>query len=425
MLKSTNKIETNKYELEVEVDAAQFENAVQSTYRRKAKNISIPGFRKGKAPRKMIEKLYGEGFFYEDAVNALVPAAVYPAVAEAGLTPVVRPDVEVTSLDKNTGVVFKMTVISKPEVEISDYMGIEIAKNVKDITDEDVDNEVNKLRERQGRLVTVEGRAAENGDTTVIDFEGFIDGKAFDGGKEDMYELKLGTGYFIPGFEDQIVGHNPGDEFTVNVTFPENYQMTDVAGKPAEFKVKLHEIKALELPEVDDEFVKDVSEFDTLDELKNDIKTKLTERAAKNADIEAENKLYDTVIEKMTAEIPNEMIEAKIDEMVRDFEYRLSTQGLNLETYLSYTGMDAEGFRKTFRDNAEKQVKLRLAFEKIAQLENVEVSDEAIEAEVQKIADAYKITPAQVKQIVTKDNIMDDLKVEAAAKLVKDSAKIA
>ncbi|MGN1415904.1 MAG: trigger factor [Oscillospiraceae bacterium] len=425
MLKSTNKIETNKYELEVEVDAAQFENAVQSTYRRKAKSITVPGFRKGKAPRKMIEKLYGEGFFYEDAVNALVPAAVYPAVKEAGLTPVVRPEVEVTSLDKNSGVVFKMTVISKPEVEISDYKGIEIAKNVKDITDEDVDNEIGKLRERQGRLVTVEGRAAENGDTTVIDFEGFIDGVAFDGGKEEMYELKLGTGYFIPGFEDQIVGHNPGDEFTVNVTFPENYQMTDVAGKPAEFKVKLHEIKALELPEVDDEFVKDVSEFDTLDELKNDIKSKLTERAAKNADVEAENKLYDTVIEKMSAEVPDEMYEAKIDEMVRDFEYRLSTQGLNLETYLSYTGMDAEGFRKTFRDNAEKQVKLRLAFEKIAELENVEVSDEAVEAEVQKIADMYKITSAQVKQIVTKENIVDDLKVEAAAKLVKDSAKIA
>lgn len=425
MLKSTNKIETNKYELEVEVDAAQFENAVQSTYRRKAKNISIPGFRKGKAPRKMIEKLYGEGFFYEDAVNALVPAVVYPAVAEAGLTPVVRPDVEVTSLDKNSGVVFKMTVISKPEVEISDYKGIEIAKNVKDITDEDVDNEIAKLRERQGRLVTVEGRAAENGDTTVIDFEGFIDGVAFDGGKEEMYELKLGTGYFIPGFEDQIVGHNPGDEFTVNVTFPENYQMTDVAGKPAEFKVKLHEIKALELPEVDDEFVKDVSEFDTLDELKNDIKTKLTERAAKNAEIEAENKLYDTLIEKMTAEIPEEMIDAKIDEMVRDFEYRLSTQGLNLETYLSYTGMTADSFRKTFHDNAQKQVQLRLAFEKIAELENVEISDEAVEAEVQKIADAYKISVAQVKQIVSKQNVTDDLKVEAAAKLVKDSAKIA
>lgn len=425
MLKSTNKIETNKYELEVEVDAARFEDAVQSTYRRKAKNITIPGFRKGKAPRKMIEKLYGEGFFYEDAVNALVPVAVAPAVEEAGLTPVVRPEVEVTSLDKNSGVVFKVKVVSKPEVEISDYKGIEIEKIVKDITDEDVENEINKLRERQGRLVTVEGRAAENGDTTVIDFEGFIDGKAFDGGKEEKYELKLGTGYFIPGFEDQIVGHNPGDEFTVNVTFPENYQMTDVAGKPAEFKVKLHEIKALELPEVDDEFVKDVSEFDTLDELKNDIKTKLTDKAAKNAEIEAENKLYDTVIEKMTAEIPNEMIEAKIDELVRDFEYRLSSQGLNLETYFSFTGLNEESFRQTFKDNAQKQVQLRLAFEKIAQLENVEISDEAVEAEIQKIADTYKITAAQVKKIVPDQNILEDLKVEAAAKLVKDSAKIA
>ena len=235
MLKSTNKVETNKYEVEVSVTAEQFEEAVQKAYLRRKNKVAIPGFRKGKAPRKMIEKLYGEAFFYEDAVNALIPTYVADAMDEAKLFPVVRPEIDVTSLGKDTGVVFKVTAICKPEVEISDYKGIEVAKTVNAVTDEDVENELKRLQERQGRLVTVEGRAVENGDTTVIDFEGFIDGKPFEGGKEDKYELKIGSGYFIPGFEEQIIGHNPGDEFTVNVTFPENYQMEDVAGKPAEF----------------------------------------------------------------------------------------------------------------------------------------------------------------------------------------------
>lgn len=425
MLKSTNKIETNKYELEVEVNAEQFEQAVSSTYRRKAKNITIPGFRKGKANRKMIEKLYGEGFFYEDAVNSLIPVHVSEAVDEAKLSPVVRPDVEVISLGKDTGVIFKVTVISKPEVEISDYMGIEIEKNVKAITDEDIDNQIENLRKRQGRLVTVEDRAAENGDTTVIDFEGFMDGVPFDGGKENNYELKLGTGYFVPGFEDQVVGHKPGEEFTVNVTFPENYQMKELAGKPAEFRVKLHEVKTDELPDVDDDFVKDISEFDTVSELREDIRKQLTEKAEKAADIEAENKLYDTIIDKMSAEIPTEMYEVKIDEMIRDFEMRLSSQGLNLETYLSYTGMEADGFRKTFEDNAQKQVKLRLALEKIAELENVEIPEDDVKVEIAKIAEQYKITPEQVMRIVSPKNIEEDLKVEKAADLIKENAKIA
>ncbi len=425
MLKSTNKIETNKYELEVEVDAEQFEQAVSSTYRRKAKNITVPGFRKGKANRKMIEKLYGEGFFYEDAVNMLIPGQVGEAVDEAKLSPVVRPEVEVISLGKDTGVKFKVTVISKPEVEISDYMGIEIEKNVKAITDEDIDNQIENLRRRQGRLVTVEDRTAENGDTVVIDFEGFIDGVAFDGGKEDNYELKLGTGYFVPGFEDQVVGHKQGEEFTVNVTFPENYQMEEIAGKPAEFRVKLHEVKTDELPDVDDDFVKDISEFDTVGELRDDIRKQLAEKAEKAADIEAENKLYDTIIDKMSAEIPNEMFEIKIDEMIRDFETRLSGQGLNLETYLSYTGMEADGFRKTFEENAHKQVKLRLALEKIAELENIEIPEDDVKVEIAKIAEQYKITPEQVMRIVSPKNIEEDLKVGKAADIVKENAKIA
>ena len=425
MLKSTNKVETNKYEVEVSVTAEQFEEAVQKAYLRRKNKVAIPGFRKGKAPRKMIEKLYGEAFFYEDAVNALIPTYVADAMDEAKLFPVVRPEIDVTSLGKDTGVVFKVTAICKPEVEISDYKGIEVAKTVKAVTDEDVENELKRLQERQGRLVTVEGRAVENGDTTVIDFEGFIDGKPFEGGKENKYELKIGSGYFIPGFEEQIIGHNPGDEFTVNVTFPENYQMEDVAGKPAEFRVKLHEIKTVELPEIDDEFVKDVSEFDTLDELKADIKKKAEERAAKAADREAENKLFDAVIEKMTAEIPNEMYENKIDEMVRDFEMRLSQQGLTLDLYLSYTGMAKDAFRKTFEENAQKQVKLRLALEKIAERENIEVSDADAEEEIKKIADQYRITVEQVKQIISVESVREDLKVQKASDIVKESAKIA
>ena len=424
MLKSNNKIETNKYELEVEVNAEQFEDAVSRTYRRKAKNITVPGFRKGKATRKMIEKLYGEGFFYEDAVNALVPVYVNEAINEAGLSPVIRPDVEVTSLDKDTGVVFKVTVISKPEVEISDYKGIEVTKDVKTITDEDVENEVQKLRERQGRLVTVEGRAAENNDTVVIDFEGYIDGVAFEGGSEKMYELKLGSGYFIPGFEDQVVGHNVNDEFTVNVTSPENYQMTEVAGKPAEFKVLLHEIKSMELPDADDELAKDVSEFDTLDELKNDMKAKLTERAEKTADADAENKIFDTVINNMKAEVPNEMVEVKIDEMIKEFEYRISQQGLTLDTYLSYVGMEPDGFRLTFKENAEKQVKLRLALEKIAELENIEVSDSEVMDELNNMSKQYNLTVQQILRIVPASSVKADLLVQAASKLVRDSAKI-
>ena len=425
MLKSTNKVETNKYEVEVSVTAEQFEEAVQKAYLRRKNKVAIPGFRKGKAPRKMIEKLYGEAFFYEDAVNALIPTYVADAMDEAKLFPVVRPEIDVTSLGKDTGVVFKVTAICKPEVEISDYKGIEVAKTVNAVTDEDVENELKRLQERQGRLVTVEGRAVENGDTTVIDFEGFIDGKPFEGGKEDKYELKIGSGYFIPGFEEQIIGHNPGDEFTVNVTFPENYQMEDVSCKHAEFRVKLHEIKTVELPEIDDEFVKDVSEFDTLDELKADIKKKAEERAAKAADREAENKLFDAVIEKMTAEIPNEMYENKIDEMVRDFEMRLSQQGLTLDLYLSYTGMAKDAFRKTFEENAQKQVKLRLALEKIAELENIEVSDADAEEEIKKIADQYRITVEQVKQIISVESVREDLKVQKASDIVKESAKIA
>ena len=422
-LVSTNKIDATKYELIINVDAAGFEKALQEAYLKARKHININGFRKGKAPRKMIEQLYGDNVFFEDAVNLLVNTDVAPIVEETDYELIASPDIEVTSVNKNDGVEFKITITTKPEVEISDYKGIEIEKTVKAITDEDINNQIEALRERNGRLVTIEDRAAENGDIAVIDFEGFKDGVAFEGGKDTNYELALGSNTFIPGFEEQIVGKKTGEEFTINVTFPENYQMEEIAGQPCEFKIKLNEIKAKELPELDDEFVKDATEFDTLDELKADMKAKLEERASKNAEIEADNKLYETLIDKMTADIPEIMYESKIDEMVRDFEMRLSQQGLNMEMYLTYTNMDMSAFRKTFEDQAQKQVKVRLALEKIAELENVEISDEKVEEEINKMAEQYNLTADKIKAIVSPKAIKSDLKVAEASKIVKDSAK--
>ena len=423
-LVSTNKIENAKYELEIKVDAEGFEKAIQEAYMKARKRISVNGFRKGKAPRKMIEQLYGENVFYEDAVNALVNTDVAPAVDETDYELVANPEINVTSISKTEGVTFKVVITVKPDVEISDYKGIEVEKTVKTVTDEDVDEQIQALRERNGRLVTVDDRAAQNGDIAVIDFEGFKDGVPFEGGKDSNYELALGSGTFVPGFEEQVVGKNTGEEFTINVTFPEKYQMEEIAGQPCEFKVKLNEIKTKELPELDDEFVKDATEFDTLDELKKDMKTKLEERAVQMADAEAENKIFEALIEKLNAEIPPVMFENKIDEMIRDFDVRLSQQGLNMETYLMYTNMDMPAFRKTFEEQAQKQVKVRLALEKIAELENVQISDEQVEEEIKRMSEQYKMPVARIKSIVGTKAVKSDLMVAEASKIVKDSAKI-
>lgn len=423
-LVSANKIDATKYELIIGVDAEGFEKALQGAYMKARKKININGFRKGKAPRKMIEQLYGENVFYEDAVNDLVRTDITKVLDEEDYDLIDTPEVAVESVNKNDGVKFKVTVMVKPEVEISDYKGIEVEKTVNAVTDEDIDKQLQALRERNGRLVTVEGRPAENGDIAVIDFEGFKDGVPFEGGKDENYELALGSGTFIPGFEEQVVGKSTGEEFTINVTFPENYQMEDIAGQLCEFKIKLNEIKTKELPDLDDEFVKDATEFETLDELKNDMRTKLEERSAKNADTEAENKIFETLIEKMSADIPEIMFEHKIDEMVRDFEMRLSQQGLNMEMYLTYTNMDTAAFRKTFEDQAQKQVKVRLALEKIAELENVEISDEKAEEEIARMAEQYNLTVDRVKSVVSVKAVKEDLKVAEASKIVLDSAKI-
>ena len=423
-LKSANKVETNKHELEIEISAEAFEAAVQAAYLKAKKNINVPGFRKGHAPRKIVEKEYGEGVFYEDALNAIIPAEVDTAVAEAGLELVARPDVEVTEVSKEKGAVIKAVCITKPEIEIKDYKGIKIEKSVKTVSDDDVDHEIDHIRQKGKRIITVEDRAAQNGDDVVIDFEGFKDNVAFEGGKAEKFTLTLGSGQFIPGFEDQIIGHNIGDEFDVNVTFPEDYGAKELAGAPAVFKVKLHEIKTKELPELDDEFVKDQSEFDTVDELKADVRKKLEDAAKKTSEQEEEGKIFDEVIAKVEGEIPEVMYERRVDEMIEEMGQRLAPQGISLDMYLQYTGQTLDSLKKTYREQAEKQVKLRLALEKISELEGIEVTDDEAEEEIKKMADNYKMEVEQVKSYVTVDAVKKDLAVGKAADLVKAEAVI-
>lgn len=423
-LTSKNKLETNKYELIVSVDAETFEQAVEKAYRKNCKKINVPGFRKGKAPRKMIEKLYGEGVFYDDAVNDLYPDAAEAAVKEAELTLVDRPEVEVTKVGREDGVEYKITCVTKPEVELGEYKGIKATKTVKNVTEDDIKAELEKMQDRNSRVITVDDRAAENGDTAVIDFEGFIDGEAFDGGKGENFDLTLGSGQFIPGFEDQIIGHNSGDEFDVNVPFPDDYHVEDLKGKPALFKVKLKEIKSKELPEIDDEFAKDVSEFDTLEELKKDIKAKIAESNDKAAETELENTLMDKVVEGMKAEIPEVMFENRITESVREFEYRLQSQGLNLETYLQYAGTTMDKFREGFKEQAEKQVKLRLALEKIVEAENITASEDELNEEYGKMASAYGMEADKIKELVSAEDISMDICANKAIDFVKENAEV-
>lgn len=423
-VKSNKEIETNKHELEIEISAEAFEAAIEKAYQKQKKNISVPGFRKGKATRKLIEKEYGEGVFFEDAVNALVPGEVDTAVAEAGFELVTRPDVEVVSVDKENGIELKVTCITKPEVTIKKYKGLEATKTVKDVTDEDVNKDIDNLRQKGMRIIDVDDRACQNGDDVVIDFDGYKDGVPFEGGKAEKFTLSLGSGQFIPGFEDQVCGHSIGDEFDINVTFPEEYGAEDLAGQDAVFKIKLHEIKAKELPELDDDFVKDTTEFDTVDELKADIKKKLEEAEEKKADSEVEGNLFDQVIDNVEGEIPGVMYENRVDEMIQDMTQRLAPQGISLEMYLQYTGSDMDTLKKTYREQAEKQVKLRLALEKIAADEKIEVSDDEVEEEFKKMADAYKMDVDQVKLYVTPDALKKDVAVGKAVELIKDSAKI-
>ncbi len=427
MLKEFSKKETNRYELVITVDAEKFNAAVKQAYEQNRDKINIKGFRPGKAPQSFIEKVYGEGVFFEDALNIVYPVAVEEAIAESKLEYVEdKIDTEVVSISKAEGVEFKIVITVKPEVEIEGYKGLKAEKVKAVVTDEEIDAEVNSVADRNSRMITVEDRAAAMGDTAVIDYEGFCDGKAFDGGKGESYSLALGSNTFIPGFEEQVVGHSTGDEFDVNVTFPEEYHSEDLKGKAATFKCKLHEIKVKELPAIDDEFAKDVSEFDTLAEYKADLKAKALERKEKSADADVENQLVEQLIGLVKAEIPEAMIDNAAKRSVEEFAYRLQAQGMDLQTYLKYMGGSIDSFKDTFKPQAEAQVKIRLALEKIAAIENIEATEDELNEEFKKVAESYGTDVEKLKESgFPVDALKQDLAVQKAMDLVKAEAVIA
>ena len=420
---SCEKLEKSMVELQFSIDAETFKSAVNTAFKREGKKYAIPGFRKGKAPKAMIEKMYGKDLFQYDAINDLFPENYEAAVKEANIDVVGRPDAEVVSMSEDEGATLKVKVAVKPEVELGKYAGLTVNKDVKTVDEADVDAEIKRMQDRNGRLLTREG-AAENGDTVDIDFEGFVDGVAFDGGKAEHYSLVLGSGSFIPGFEEQVVGHKAGEEFDVNVKFPEEYQAEELAGKDATFKIKLHEVQYKELPELDDDFAKDVSEYDTLDELKDSIRNNIKTNLDKQAEQKVENDLMDQVITNMKADIPDAMVDSRIDELVQDFEYRISQQGLKLADYLKYMGMNIEQFRAQFKEQADKQVKMRLAMEAIVAKEGITASDEEFEEEVKRIADAYKMEADKVKSIVDAAAVKADLAINKAIDFVKEKANV-
>lgn len=424
-LKETKKIDANRYQLEITVDGEKFREAIREAYKKNGKKINVPGFRKGKAPLHIIETYYGSEIFFEDALNLLYNDLVEDAIKESGLKVINdKMDFDLVSISKEDGVDFKVSLTTYPEIEIGEYKGLKAEKTAVKVDAAEVNAELNAMAERNARMVSVEDRAAKNGDTVVIDFEGFTDGKAFDGGKAEGHSLVLGSGQFIPGFEDQIVGKNIGDEFDVNVSFPEEYGAKELAGKEAVFKVKLHEIKVKELPAVDDEFAKDVSEFDTLKELKTDLKKKATERKKKAAEEATENALVQQIVDSIKGEIPEAMFENRLNQCVEDFAYRLQSQGLNLETYIKYTNSNIDEFKKSFRPQAEAQVKYRLALEKIVELENIKPDDKEIEAEYEKLAKDYGVEADKVKNAIPAEEVAKDLAVGKAIDLIKENAVI-
>ena len=424
-LKETNKIETNRYQLEIIIDGEQFREAIKQAYRKEGKKITIPGYRPGKAPLAMIEARYGSEVFFEDALNLLYADAVEAAINESGLKVIDdKMDFELVSISKEDGVDFKVSVTTYPEIELEAYKGLKAERPLVKVEAAEVNAEIKSLQERNARMVSVEDRAAKKGDTVVIDFEGFKDGVAFDGGKAEGHSLELGSGQFIPGFEDQIIGKNIGDEFDVNVTFPEEYGAEELAGQPAVFKVKLHEIKLRELPVADDEFAKDVSEFDTLKELKADLKKKALDRKKKAAEEAVENILVQQIVDGIKGEIPEAMFTNRLNQSVEEFGYRLQSQGMSLDLYLQYTGSTIEQFRETFRPQAEMQVKSRLALEKIVELEGIKADEAAVEAEFAKIAEGYGVEIDKVKAVIPATEVEKDVAVGMAIDLVKANAVI-
>ena len=421
-LKSFNKVDTNRYEVEVTVGGEEFSAAIDKAYKKNCKKIVIPGFRKGKAPRHFVEKYYGEDLFYEDAINEVYYSSLMKAAEEANLRILDdKTDFDLVKADKN-GLHYKVRVTTYPEVSIEGYKGIEVTEKSTEVTEEDVQKEIDSVLKRNSRLVSVEDRAAQKGDVVNIDFEGFKDGDAFDGGKAENFSLELGSNQFIPGFEDQIIGHNVEESFDVNVKFPEDYAEETLAGQDAVFKVHLHEIKVREIPEFDDEFAKDVSEFDTIDEYKEDLKKKLIERKEEFAKNDKESQLMSKLAELVVADVPEVMIKNEIKLQVQEFSNKLRGQGLDEETYMQYSGMDRDSFEDMFRPKAEQSVKISLALEKIAELENLEVSEEDIENEYKNLSENYGIDIEKIKSMISEDHIKRDIVVARAIDLVRESS---
>ena len=418
-------LEKSMAKLTIEVSAEEFETALDKAYKKNKNKISLPGFRKGKAPRAMIEKMYGTGVFYEDAANDLIPGAYESAAKESELEIVAQPSIDVTQIEKGKPFIFTATVAVKPEVTLGDYKGIEVEKKTAEVTDEELQAEIDKVRESNSRMITVEDRAVQDGDITTIDFEGFVDGEPFVGGKGENYPLTIGSHSFIDNFEEQLIGKNIGEETEVNVTFPEQYQAEELQGKPAVFKVTIKEIKVKELPELDDDFAQDVSEFDTVDEYKEDLKKKLLENKEAALKREKEEDVVGKIIENATMEIPDPMVDTQVRQMVQEFSQRIQSQGLSLQQYMQFTGMTPESLTNELQPQALKRIQSRLVLEAVVAAENIETSDEDLEKELEKMAEMYQMEADKLKELVgeeEKKQIALDLAVQKAVELVVDAA---
>ena len=422
------KLEKNMAKLTIEVPAEEFDAAIKNAYNKNKNKFSIPGFRKGKAPLAMLEKMYGAGIFYEDAANEVIDAS-YPKAAEESKEEIVStPEIKVTQIEKGKAFIYEATVALKPEVTLGEYKGVEVKKAEAVVTDEDVENELTAARKKNGRLIDVEDGAIEDGDNTIIDFTGYIDDKIFDGGAGTDYPLVIGSHSFIEGFEDQLIGKKKGETCDVNVTFPAEYHADELAGKPAKFVVTIKEVKRNELPELNDEFASEVSDFDTLDEYKADIRKKLQEKKEQDAKVENENNVIEKVVENAQMELPQPMVDTQAREMVENYARRLQSQSLNINDYMKYTGMTPEKLMEQMRPEAEKRIKTRLVLEKVVEVENVEVSDEKLDEQINEIAASYKLEGAKLKEMMgerEKEQIREDLKVQAAIDLLVEQAKLA
>lgn len=422
------KLEKNMAKLTIEVPAEEFDAAIKNAYNKNKNKFSIPGFRKGKAPLAMLEKMYGAGIFYEDAANEVIDAS-YPKAAEESKEEIVStPEIKVTQIEKGKAFIYEATVALKPEVTLGEYKGVEVKKAEAVVTDEDVENELTAARKKNGRLIDVEDGAIEDGDNTIIDFTGYIDDKTFDGGAGTDYPLVIGSHSFIEGFEDQLIGKKKGETCDVNVTFPAEYHADELSGKPAKFVVTIKEVKRNELPELNDEFASEVSDFDTLDEYKADIRKKLQEKKEQDAKVENENNVIEKVVENAQMELPQPMVDTQAREMVENYARRLQSQGLNINDYMKYTGMTPEKLMEQMRPEAEKRIKTRLVLEKVVEVENVEVSDEKLDEQINEIAASYKLEGAKLKEMMgerEKEQIREDLKVQAAIDLLVEQAKLA